>query len=68
MQDLRRSLLATALGFFLVISAAAPPSAWDATGHRVVGRIAQNHLAEKTRRAIEALLDGGDSDRCSAAR
>ena len=58
MNGLRRSLLSTALGCFLVLSAAAPAGGWGATGHRVVGRIAQNHLSEKTRRAIEALLDG----------
>ncbi len=31
---------------------------WGKTGHRSVGQIAQNHLTNKTRKAIEKLLDG----------
>ena len=58
MNDLRRSVLSAALGVFLALWSSTPAGAWGATGHRVVGRIAQNHFFEKTRRAIEALLAG----------
>ncbi len=58
MNDLRRSVLSAALGGCLALLSAAPAGAWGATGHRVVGRIAQNHLSEKTRRAIAEMLNG----------
>ena len=33
-----------------------PLSGWGANGHRVVGKIAADHLSEKTKRAIQAIL------------
>ena len=65
MNDLRRRLLSATLGAFLALSSTTPLGAWGATGHRVVGHIAQNHLTEKTRRAIETLLDGESLARIS---
>jgi len=32
---------------------------WGQTGHRVVGKIAEQHLDGKTKRALKKLLDGG---------
>ena len=32
--------------------------AWGKNGHRIVGKIAENHMTETTIRAIETLLDG----------
>lgn len=32
---------------------------WGQTGHRVVGKIAEQHLNGKTKRALKKLLDGG---------
>lgn len=33
--------------------------AWGATGHRVVGAIAEDHLSRKARRAVQRVLGGG---------
>ena len=33
-------------------------SDWGKTGHRVVGKVAQDHLTPKTKAAVDALLDG----------
>lgn len=33
---------------------------WSKTGHRAIGHIAQQHLTNKTRKAINKLLDGHD--------
>lgn len=32
---------------------------WGRTGHRTVGKIAENHLTSKTKRHLKKLLDGG---------
>lgn len=40
----------------LLLAAPSSVLAWGATGHRVVGRIAQNHLAPEAARAIECLM------------
>ena len=35
---------------------------WGATGHRVVGKIAAQHISNKTQRIIDELLDGATLD------
>ena len=35
-----------------------PAGAWGANGHRTVGQVAENHLSERTLRAIDGLLQG----------
>jgi hypothetical protein len=40
----------------LLLSAPASAFAWGPIGHRIVGRIAQNHLAPEAARAIECLM------------
>jgi hypothetical protein len=44
----------------LLLAAVLPASAWDVTGHRVVGQIAENHLTPQAAQAVRELL-GFDS-------
>ena len=54
------------IGFILIhlffISGIHASDDWGATGHRVVGRIAAQHLSKKAQRAIDKLLDGATLD------
>lgn len=43
---------------FIVTNSQAKATYWGATGHRVVGEIAQKHLSKKTKKAIAKLLNG----------
>lgn len=49
----------------VLLSAGAPASAWGPNGHRVVGRIAENHLSEEARAGVRELL--GDESLARAA-
>lgn len=40
----------------LAVSAPRPAAAWGPNGHRVVGRIAENHLSEEARTAVRELM------------
>lgn len=51
MRPFRTTILAMAL-----VALATPLAAWGPTGHRVVGRIAQNHLSPAAAAEVEALL------------
>ena len=44
----------TSMGILLLISSIASP--WGATGHRIVGRIAEQHLSAEARHHLQALL------------
>jgi hypothetical protein len=43
---------------FLFSNFSVPNEDWGATGHRVVGEIAAQHISKKTAKAIDRLLDG----------
>jgi hypothetical protein len=43
---------------FLFSNPSAPNEDWGATGHRVVGEVAAQHISKKTAKAIDRLLDG----------
>lgn len=62
---LRFRLLTVGLGGLLLLAGGLPAGAWGANGHRVVGQVAENHLSEKTLRAIESLLEGDSLARIS---
>jgi hypothetical protein len=47
-------VLPTILGILLLTSSSASP--WGAIGHRIVGRIAEQHLSSEARQHIQALL------------
>lgn len=40
----------------LIASATFPASAWDKTGHRVIGEIAERHLSPESKAAVEQIL------------
>lgn len=42
--------------FALLLAAPTAAFAWGANGHRIVGRIAENHLTDEAARAIECLI------------
>lgn len=42
--------------FALLLASPTAAFAWGANGHRIVGRIAENHLTEEARRAVECLI------------
>jgi hypothetical protein len=41
--------------------------AWGATGHRVVGEIAERHISKRTRTALTAILGADPADSCSTS-
>ncbi len=45
----------------LALQAAAPAWAWGRLGHRVISRLAEQHLSDKAKAGIKALLDKGES-------
>lgn len=49
----------------LLLVAASPAFAWGPNGHRIVGRIATNHLSEEAERAIECLIGPEGLDQVS---
>ncbi len=49
----------------LLLTASAPAFAWGPNGHRIVGRIAMNHLSEEAARAIECLIGPEGLDQAS---
>lgn len=51
-----------ALILFLVLLAARPALAWDALGHKVIARIAWEHMRPETRAKAVALLKGAPPD------
>jgi len=53
-----KSKLIYVLIAMIAFSLNAEASMWGATGHRVVGEIASNHLTKKTKREIKKLLNG----------
>lgn len=54
------------MGFALLLLAmSSPVHAWGPNGHRVVGRIAMNHLSEEAARAIECLIGPEGLDQAS---
>lgn len=46
-----------ALGFCFTLNAHTTKDFWGATGHRVVGKIADNHLSSKAKREVNRLLN-----------
>jgi hypothetical protein len=49
----------------LAVSLSSPLSAWGPNGHRIVGRIAMNHLSEEAARAIDGLIGPEGLDQVS---
>ncbi|HEX6901890.1 MAG TPA: S1/P1 nuclease [Thermoanaerobaculia bacterium] len=47
---------ARTLLFALLLAAPAAANAWGPNGHRIVGRIAENHLTDEAARAVQCLL------------
>ena len=54
-----------AVVFALLLSAPSSLFAWGPNGHRIVGRIAMNHLTDEAARAIECLLGPEELDQVS---
>ncbi len=59
---MKRAQMGVAL---LLLTASSPAYAWGPNGHRIVGRIAMNHLSEETARAIECLIGPEGLDQVS---
>ena len=55
---MKAKLIFTLLVLFICSSYTNTPDDWGATGHRVVGKIADNYLKGKTKREIKKLLKG----------
>jgi hypothetical protein len=49
------------LSLLLIFSSAGPAWAWGRTGHRVISRLAERHLTDRTKAEIKALLEPGES-------
>ena len=49
----------------LLLAMSSPACAWGPNGHRIVGRIAMNHLSEEARRAIDCLMGPEGLDQAS---
>lgn len=47
---------AQTLLFALLLTSSTAASAWGPNGHRIVGRIAENHLTEEAARAVDCLI------------
>ncbi len=47
-----------AILFVMILPQRVLASDWGKTGHRVIGKVAQDHLTPKTKAAVDALLDG----------
>lgn len=55
--SVRRSIVWWSLGLALLAAADARPAwAWGPTGHRIVARIAENHISAETARAVDELI------------
>jgi hypothetical protein len=54
-----------AVVFALLLSAPSSLFAWGSNGHRIVGRIAMNHLTDEAARAVECLLGPEGLDQVS---
>jgi hypothetical protein len=54
----KKNVFTIALLLFLSLSLSAANPDWGATGHRTIGKIADEYLKGKTKRAIEKLLNG----------
>lgn len=52
----KTSLRAIIAALSLAASTALPAMAWDKTGHRVIGELAQRHLTPEAQAAVEAIL------------
>ena len=50
------SIAASCLGALLLLLAAVDSYAFGPTGHRVVGRIAENHLTPTAKRAVKEIM------------
>jgi nuclease S1 len=57
----RRSWSVIALALLIALQAATPPWAWGRLGHRVISRIAKQHMTEKARDALAELLEPGET-------
>jgi len=57
-------LTCTCLLFIFILSLSEPASAWNATGHQLVARIAWNAMTPAVRQRVIALLDAAPSDAC----
>lgn len=54
------------IGFVLLLLAVSSPvCAWGPNGHRIVGRIAMNHLSEEAARGVECLIGPENLDQVS---
>jgi hypothetical protein len=58
-------LLAASLLLVVPLLAGAPASAWGPNGHRVVARIAENHLSEEARAGVRELMGAESLARAS---
>ena len=54
----------TCLLFIVILSLPEPASAWNATGHQLVARIAWNAMTPAVRQRVMALLGAAPSDAC----
>ena len=55
---MRIQILSLVILFLSICLQQVRASDWGKTGHRVVGKVAQDHLTPKTKAAVDALLDG----------
>ena len=56
-----RRILAAAISLSIVLTLQTPAWAWGRLGHRVISRLAEQHLTDKAKAGIRALLDKGES-------
>lgn len=55
---MEKRLLFLAIFLSVIISPKTVAADWGKTGHRVIGKVAEEHLTPKTTAAVDALLDG----------
>ncbi len=57
----RRWWCVVALSLLIALQAASPAWAWGRLGHRVISRLAKQHMTEKARDALAELLEPGET-------
>jgi hypothetical protein len=57
----RRFCFPFVLTLLIAVQSATPAWAWGRLGHRVISRLAEQHLTDKAKAGIKALLPEGES-------
>ena len=60
-RTIRSSTFIAPITLLIALQTATPAWAWGRLGHRVIARLAEQHMTAKTKEAVKALLPEGES-------